>query len=78
LHGLDLIAANSGLIRGGITLANRQKTEEFSFLPGAETRIATVSAHYDVIIIDTPSSPFVLTTNALYAADGMVVPVPPR
>jgi len=36
-----------------------------------------VSDRYDVIIIDTPPALSYVTTNALYAADGIVVPVPP-
>jgi chromosome partitioning protein len=36
-----------------------------------------VSDRYDVIIIDTPPALSYITTNALYAADGIIVPVPP-
>ena len=32
---------------------------------------------YDVIVIDTPPSLSYVTINALWAADGLVVPVPP-
>jgi chromosome partitioning protein len=39
--------------------------------------IATVSDQYDVIVIDTPPSLTFLTTNAIYAANGIVMPVPP-
>jgi len=77
-HGLDLIAANLALYGAEFTLANRQKTEEnFRFYQALKRGIATVSEQYDVIIIDTPPALSYITTNALYAADGIVVPVPP-
>ena len=77
-HGLDLIAANLALYGAEFTLANRQKTEEnFRFYQALKRGIATVSDHYDVIIIDTPPALSYITTNALYAADGIIVPVPP-
>jgi len=77
-HGLDLIAANLALYGAEFTLANRQKTEEnFRFYQALKRGIATISDNYDVIIIDTPPALSYITTNALYAADGIVVPVPP-
>ena len=77
-HGLDLIAANLALYGAEFTLANRQKNEEnFRFYQALKRGIATVSDNYDVIIIDTPPALSYITTNALYAADGIVVPVPP-
>jgi chromosome partitioning protein len=77
-HGLDLIAANLALYGAEFTLANRQKTEEnFRFYQALKRGIATVSDRYDVIIIDTPPALSYITTNALYAADGIIVPVPP-
>jgi chromosome partitioning protein len=77
-HGLDLIAANLALYGAEFTLANRQKTEpNFRFYQALKSGIATVSDRYDVIIIDTPPALSYITTNALYAADGIIVPVPP-
>lgn len=77
-HGLDLIAANLALYGAEFTLANRQKTEDnFRFYQALKRGIATVSDRYDVIIIDTPPALSYITTNALYAADGIIVPVPP-
>src|SRR5277367_6017603 len=77
-HGLDLIAANLALYGAEFTLANRQKAEpNFRFYQALKNGIATVSDRYDVIIIDTPPALSYVTTNALYAADGIVVPVPP-
>ncbi|MFO1468664.1 MAG: AAA family ATPase [Steroidobacteraceae bacterium] len=77
-HGLDLIAANLALYGAEFSLANRQKSEpNFRFYQALKQGIATVSADYDVIVIDTPPALSYITTNALYAADGIIVPVPP-
>jgi chromosome partitioning protein len=77
-HGLDLIAANLALYGAEFSLANRQKSEpNFRFYQALRAGLATVSDRYDVIIIDTPPALSYVTTNALYAADGIVVPVPP-
>jgi chromosome partitioning protein len=77
-HGLDLIAANLALYGAEFSLANRQKSEpNFRFYQALKQGIATISDNYDVIVIDTPPALSYVTTNALYAADGIVVPVPP-
>jgi chromosome partitioning protein len=77
-HGLDLIAANLTLYGAEFSLANRQKSEpNFRFYQALKQGLATVSDRYDVIIIDTPPALSYVTTNALYAADGIIVPVPP-
>jgi excisionase family DNA binding protein len=77
-HGLDLIAANLALYGAEFSLANRQKSEpNFRFYQALKAGIATVSDRYDVIVIDTPPALSYVTTNALYAADGIIVPVPP-
>ena len=77
-HGLDLIAANLQLYGAEFALAARQAQEpNFRFYKVLAEGIATVSDRYDVIVIDTPPSLTFLTTNAIYAANGIVMPVPP-
>jgi chromosome partitioning protein len=77
-HGLDLIASNLALYGAEFSLANRQKSvPNFRFYQALKDGIATVSDRYDVIVIDTPPALSYVTTNALYAADGIIVPVPP-
>jgi len=46
-HGLDLIPANLALYGADSRSRIVKRLKRISFLPGAETRIATVSAHYD-------------------------------
>ena len=77
-HGLDLIAGNLQLYGAEFALAGRQAQEpNFRFYRVLAEGIATVSDRYDVIVIDTPPSLSFLTTNAIYAANGIVMPVPP-
>ncbi len=77
-HGLDLIAGNLQLYGAEFGLAGRQAKEpNFRFYRVLADGIATVSDRYDVIVIDTPPSLSFLTTNAIYAADGIIMPVPP-
>jgi chromosome partitioning protein len=77
-HGLDLIAGNLQLYGAEFALAGRQAKEpNFRFYRVLADGIATVSENYDVIVIDTPPSLSFLTTNAIYAANGIVMPVPP-
>ena len=77
-HGLDLIAANLALYGAEFSLASRQTKEpNFRFYQALKVGLATISHDYDVIVIDTPPALSYVTTNALYAADGIIVPVPP-
>lgn len=77
-HGLNLIAANLQLYGAEFGLAARQAREpNFRFYRVLADGIATISDQYDVIVIDTPPSLTFLTTNAIYAANGIVMPVPP-
>ena len=77
-HGLDLIGANLHLYGAEFALSARQRDEpNFRFYRVLAEGIATVSDRYDVIIIDTPPSLSFLTTNAIFAANGIVMPVPP-
>ena len=76
--GLDLLAANLSLYGAEFALAKRQTSEEgFAFWSPLKQGLATVADRYDVVVIDTPPSLSFVTTNAIYAADGLVIPVPP-
>jgi chromosome partitioning protein len=76
--GLDLVAAAPFLFSAEFALPARQMRE-----PGAKfwnvlnAGLEPVRGLYDVIVIDTPPSLSYVTINALWAANGIVVPVPP-
>ena len=77
-NGLDLVAAAPFLFSAEFALPARQMRE-----PGARfwnvlnAGLDSVRDFYDVIVIDTPPSLSYVTINALWAANGIVVPVPP-
>lgn len=76
--GIDLIAAAPFLFSAEFALPARQMSD-----PGARfwdvlsEGLEPVRDLYDVIVIDTPPALSYVTINALWAADGIVVPVPP-
>lgn len=77
-HGLDLIAANLQLYGAEFSLSARQNKEpNFRFYRVLADGIKTIEHNYDVVVIDTPPSLNYLTTAAIYAANGLIMPVPP-
>lgn len=75
--GMDLLPSNLALYGAEFALALRQKDESgFSFYRVLKDGLAEFNDEYDVIVIDTPPSLSFITTNALFAADGLVIPVP--
>jgi len=74
---IDLVPANLSLYAAEFELPKRAEREG----PGASSvsvlseGIEALRSEYDIIVIDTPPALSYLTTNAIYAADGVVVPV---
>jgi len=76
--GIDLIPAMNGLFSAEFDLPSRQMTSKgFEFWNVLHNGIDTARLNYDVIIIDTPPSLSYITINAIMAADGLVMPLPP-
>ncbi|WP_342632810.1 AAA family ATPase [Marinobacter alkaliphilus] len=73
---IDLIPSNLGLYAAEFALSNRvDDDEDYEFFEILELGLSELKDQYDVIIIDTPPALSYLTTNALYAADGVLVPL---
>ena len=77
-QGIDLIAAAPFLFSAEFALPARQMRDpKARFWDVLNAGLDSVRSLYDVIVIDTPPALSYVTINALWAADGLVVPVPP-
>lgn len=77
--GIDLVAAAPILFNAEFLLPSRQaKDPNFAFWRVLDAGLEEARNEYDVIIIDTPPSLSYITINALIAADGVLMPLPPN
>lgn len=77
--GIDLVAAAPILFNAEFLLPSRQmRDKNFQFWRVLDAGLDPARDIYDVIIIDTPPSLSYITTNALIAAQGIVMPLPPN
>jgi chromosome partitioning protein len=76
--GLDIIASNLKLFGAEFALAARRLGDPaFQFYRVLYDGLQPLKDRYDVILVDTPPSLSFLTTNAIFASTGLVLPVPP-
>ncbi len=77
--GIDLVAAAPFLFGAEFTLPARQMANpSFEFWKVLDLGLDAAREDYDFIIIDTPPALSYTTINALMAADGIVMPLPPN
>lgn len=78
-NGIDLVAAAPLLFSAEFQLPARQmKDRSFEFWNVLDLGLDTARENYDFIIIDTPPSLSYTTINALMAANGIIMPLPPN
>lgn len=76
--GINLVCAAPLLFGAEFALPARQsKDPGFEFWRVLDRGLDALRMDYDVIIIDTPPSLSYVTINALMAADGVLMPLPP-
>jgi chromosome partitioning protein len=76
--GISLVAASPALFAGEFSIPATQMADAGKqFWDIVNQGLRAARERFDVIIIDTPPALSYLTVNALMAADGVVVPVPP-
>lgn len=78
---IDLIPAGAELVEAEMTLTGRMSTGTtrmrfYRYLRNALRELPP--DHYDIVVLDTPPSMNLTTVEAGAAADGMVIPCPPR
>lgn len=79
--GIDLVAASADLFNVEFILPARQTRElksGFQFWNVLNLGIDDVRSDYDAIIIDTSPALSYGTVNALFASNGIIVPLPPN
>lgn len=77
--GIDLVAAAPLVFDAEFALPARQAADnKFEFWSVLDAGLDPLRDEYDVIIIDTPPALSYSTINALMAADGLVIPLPPN
>jgi chromosome partitioning protein len=75
---LDLIPSNLGVYGSEFAIASRLRTEAgFAFHRPLADGLAPLRQDYDVIILDTAPSLSFVNSNALFAADGLLITLPP-
>jgi chromosome partitioning protein len=75
---LDLIPSNLGLYGAEFAIAARIRSEDnFLFYRILADGLDTVKDDYDVVLLDTAPSLSFVNSNALYAADALVITLPP-
>lgn len=75
---LDLLPANIGLQHAEYDLVgNLLRRRDWPFYAQLESLLAHLGSSYDVAVIDCRPDVGMLTMNALVAATGLIVPIPP-
>ena len=77
--GIDLVGAAPLLSEAEFALPARQGLDEnFEYWNVLNVGLDEVRGEYDVIILDTPPALGYVTINALWATNGLVLPLPPN
>lgn len=76
--GLDLIPSSSLAYGAEMAIGGMAARGERLLWDHFQRGLEPLRAHYDVIIVDTSPALSYLTINAIFAADGLIIPSPPN
>jgi chromosome partitioning protein len=77
--GIDIVCAAPLLFNAEFLLPSRQINDpSFAFWRVLDSGLDAARSIYDCIIIDTPPSMSYITINSIFAAQGIIMPVPPN
>lgn len=72
--GLSIIPANLHLYQAEYELAHEVTADTFSMLRDG---VATVADNFDIVILDPPPALGMISLNVIYAANALLIPMPP-
>lgn len=77
--GVDIVSAAPLLYAAEFALPARQmKDDDFEFWGVLNVALDEARQKYDIILVDTPPALSYVTINAIMAADGLLMPLPPN
>jgi len=76
--GMDIIPSSSLAYDAEMKIGSAVARQQARLWDWLDRGLAPLKQHYDVIVIDTSPALSFLTINAAFAADGLIVPSPPK
>lgn len=77
--GIDVITSAPAAFGAEFSIPSRALREEgFRFYEVIKKGVINIKRHYDIVLFDCPPTMSYLTIGAAWAADGLIIPVPPR
>ncbi|MCG5531332.1 AAA family ATPase [Halorhodospira halochloris] len=76
IDGLDMVRATPGMSQAEVFLMQQSRKNGGDYWEALSACMSKAQADYDIIVFDTPPSMSALALNGIYAADGLLIPLP--